>query len=56
MGAGLADWGDSNLTTIGGGVCIKDESETVLGAVGVSGYPDPKDDEDAAKAGVAAIT
>jgi glc operon protein GlcG len=55
MGAELLDWGDPNVTTIGGGVCIRDDSGAVIGAVGVSGYPNPKDDEDAAKAGIAAL-
>lgn len=55
LGVGLIDWGDPNLTTLTGGVCIKDDSGLVLGAVGVSGYPVPKDDEDAARVGVAAL-
>ena len=34
---GIAAYGDSNLTVIGGGVLIKDKDGAVLGAVGVSG-------------------
>jgi len=55
IGAELLDWGDPNLTAIGGGVCIRDESGSVVGAVGVSGYPKPEDDEAAAKVGIVAM-
>ncbi len=55
IGVELLDWGDPDLTTLTGGVCIRDESGTVIGGVGVSGYPGPPDDEEAARAGVAAL-
>ena len=34
---GIAAYGDPNLTSIGGGVLIKDKDGAVVGAVGVSG-------------------
>ncbi len=34
---GIAAYGDANLTSIGGGVLIKDRDGAVMGAVGVSG-------------------
>ena len=36
-GRDIAWYGDSRLTAIGGGVLIRDEKKSVLGAVGVSG-------------------
>lgn len=55
IGAELVDWGDPNLTAIGGGVCIRDEANAVVGAVGISGYPKPQDDEEACRVGIAAM-
>lgn len=34
---GIAAYGDSNLTSIGGGVLIKDKDGVMVGAIGVSG-------------------
>ncbi len=34
---GIAAYGDPNLTSIGGGVLVKDRSGAVVGAIGVSG-------------------
>lgn len=34
---GIAAYGDANLTSIGGGVLVKDKNDVVLGAVGASG-------------------
>ena len=34
---GIAAYGDANLTSIGGGVLVKDKNDLVLGAVGASG-------------------
>ncbi len=55
IGVELLDWGDRDLTTLTGGVCIRDKDGTVVGGVGVSGYPNPPDDEEAARVGVAAL-
>lgn len=55
----LVDWADPDVTSLGGGVCIWDEESTprvVIGAVAVSGWPDPRVDEDYAKVGIAALT
>ncbi|MBN1856275.1 MAG: heme-binding protein [Dehalococcoidia bacterium] len=54
----LADWADPNVTSIGGGVCIWDEQaspRTVIGAVAVSGFPQPEVDEQYANLGIAAM-
>lgn len=54
----LADWSDPNVTSLGGGVCVFDGEAapgTVLGAVGVSGWPDPAVDEEYARVGIAAL-
>ncbi len=58
MRIGLADWADPNVTSLGGGVCIWDEQaqpRTVIGAVAVSGWPDPAVDIEYAKIGIAAL-
>lgn len=55
IGVELLDWGDPDLTTLTGGVCIRDAGGTVVGGVGVSGYPSPPDDEEAARVGVAGL-
>lgn len=57
---GIAAYGDPQLTSIGGGVLIKDKDGQVLGAVGVSGRTMQEDidaavrlvDKIAAKAGI----
>ena len=57
LSAELNDWVDPGLTTVGGGVCIRDKSgptPTVVGAVGVGGWPKWQDDEEAARLGIAA--
>ncbi len=57
-GIQLDDWADPNVTSLGGGVCIFDEETSppiVLGAVAVSGWPDPAVDEEYARIGIAAI-
>jgi uncharacterized protein GlcG (DUF336 family) len=54
----LDDWTDPKITTLGGAVCIYDKTEakpTVVGAVGVGGWPTWQDDEVAARLGVAAL-
>lgn len=54
----LCDWADPNVTSIGGGVCIWEEDASpryVLGAVAVSGWPDPSVDEAYARVGIAAM-
>jgi len=54
----LYDWTDPKLTTLGGAVCIYDKTEakpTVVGAVGVGGWPTWEEDEVAAQLGVAAM-
>ncbi|MBN1151994.1 MAG: heme-binding protein [Dehalococcoidia bacterium] len=54
----LTDWADAGVTSLSGGVCIFDEESTprsVLGAVAVSGWPDPTVDEQYAKVGIAAM-
>jgi len=57
-GIQLSDWADGEVTSLGGGVCIYDETTTprsVLGAVAVSGWPDPAVDEEYARIGIAAL-
>jgi len=57
VNAELNDWVDPGLTTVGGGVCIRDKSgptPSVVGAVGVGGWPKWQDDEEAARLGIAA--
>jgi len=54
----LADWADPNVTSLGGGVCIWDEQaqpRTVIGAVAVSGWPDPAVDAEYARIGIASL-
>jgi len=54
----LSDWADPNVTSLGGGVCIWDEEATprvVIGAVAVSGWPDPDVDAEYARIGIAAL-
>jgi uncharacterized protein GlcG (DUF336 family) len=54
----LADWTDPNVTSLGGGVCIWDEQaqpRSVIGAVAVSGWPDPAVDAEYARVGIAAL-
>jgi uncharacterized protein GlcG (DUF336 family) len=46
---------DGNLVPVPGGVLIRDESGTVIGAVGVSGHL-PDDDEDCAVRGITACS
>ena len=46
---------DGNLVPVPGGVLIRDESGTVIGAVGVSGHL-PDDDEDCAVWGITACS
>ena len=56
--ASFADWADPGLTTIGGGVCIVDKTASapsVIGAVGVSGWPTPEGDIAAARVGLEAM-
>jgi len=58
LGAQLADWTDPNVTSIGGGVCVRDQQVTppsVVGAVGVSGFPQAEVDEEYARLGIAAL-
>ena len=58
INAELLDWTDPNLTTVGGAVCIKDNTDptpSVVGAVGVGGWPKWQDDEEAARLGIAAM-
>jgi len=58
MNIQLSDWGDPRVTSIGGGVVIWDESVSPhkpLGAVGVSGWPRPSDDDEYARVGIAAL-
>ncbi len=58
MNIQLTDWGDPRVTSIGGGVVVWDESVSPhkpLGAVGVSGWPNPSDDEEYARVGIAAL-
>jgi len=51
----VATWGDSKLTTIAGGLVFKNASGTKLGAIGVSGYPSPDEDEEVAYLGLGAV-
>ena len=54
----LIDWADPNVTSLGGGVCIWDSEASppiVVGAIAVSGWPDPAIDEVYARVGVAAL-
>jgi len=58
MNIQLTDWGDPQVTSIGGGVVVWDESVSPhkpLGAVGVSGWPRPDDDIEYARIGIAAL-
>ena len=57
LGAQLADWADPNVTSIGGGVCIRDQqvAGSVTGAVGVSGFPQAEEDERYARIGIEAV-
>ena len=58
LGAQLADWTDPNVTSIGGGVCVRDQQVSppaVIGAVGVSGFPQAEVDEEYARLGIAAL-
>ena len=58
LGAQLSDWADQNVTSIGGGVCIRDQQVTppaVVGAVGVSGFPRAEVDEEYARLGIEAL-
>ncbi len=58
MHISLGDWADPNATSLGGGVCIWDERtspRTIVGAVGVSGFPKPETDEQYARIGIAAL-
>jgi glc operon protein GlcG len=54
----LTDWADPNITSLGGGVCIWDEessSRSVIGTVGVGGWPQTETDEEYARVGIAAM-
>jgi len=54
---GLDD-ADRNVTSLGGGGCIWDEQaqpRTVIGAVAVSGWPDPAVDAEYARIGIASL-
>ena len=54
----LCDWADPDVTSLGGGVAIFDEEaapQAVIGAVAVSGWPDPAMDEKYARVGIAAL-
>ena len=54
----LSDWVDPNATSLGGGVCIWDERvspRSVIGAVGVSGWPQTDVDEQFARLGIEAM-
>ena len=58
LGAQLSDWVDPDVTAIGGGVCVRDQKASppaVVGAVGVSGFPQAEVDEEYARLGVEAI-
>ena len=58
LGAQLSDWADSNVTSIGGGVCVRDQQvppPSVVGAVGVSGFPQAEVDEEYARLGIEAL-
>ena len=58
MNIQLVDWGDPRVTSIGGGVVVWDESVSPhkpLGAVGVSGYPQPAADVECGRTGIAAL-
>jgi len=58
INAELIDWADPALTTVGGAVCIVDKtgpSPSVVGAVGVGGWPRWEDDEESARLGIAAM-
>ena len=58
MNTTLADWGDPRVTSVGGGVCIwapGTSTGTPMGAVAVSGWPQPEIDEKYARVGVAAL-
>ena len=54
----MPDWADPKVTSIGGGVCIWDEQtspRSLIGAVAVSGWPQPEVDEQYASIGIAAM-
>ncbi|MCK9357730.1 MAG: heme-binding protein [Dehalococcoidia bacterium] len=54
----LSDWADPNVTSLGGGVCVWDEQSqprSIIGAVAVSGWPDPAVDIEYARIGIAAM-
>ena len=58
LGAQLTDWADPNMTSIGGGVCIREQQAPdgpVIGAVAVSGWPKPEVDAEYARIGIAAL-
>ena len=58
LGAQLSDWTDGNVTSIGGGVCVLDKqasARSVIGAVGVSGFPQAEVDEEYARLGIEAM-
>ena len=51
----VADFGDSQLVTIQGGLVIETSDGRLLGGIGVGGLPSGKDDEDIARAGLEAL-
>ena len=58
LNAEMSDWTDPDLTSIGGGVCIRDghvPTGLVIGAVGVSGFPQAEVDEEYARLGIEAL-
>ena len=56
QGRSVAEFGDSQLTIIPGGLVIINPSDgTILGDIGVGGLPTGKEDEDIARAGLKAL-
>ena len=56
--AQMTDWTDPDVTSIGGGVCIREgqvSTGLVIGAVGVSGWPQAEVDEEYARLGIQAL-
>ncbi len=52
----LSEMGDPRLTLIQGGLVVRNPSDNaVLGGIGVGGLPTGKEDEDIARAGLAAL-
>jgi uncharacterized protein GlcG (DUF336 family) len=55
QGRSLADFGDSQLVALQGGLVIETGDGRLLGGIGVGGLPSGKDDEDIARAGLNAL-